>query len=139
MRTVAFKTFGCRLNQAETVAFEQAFAAAGFRRVRFGEPAEVVVVHSCVVTQTAENECLRQLRTLRRKWPTVRLVLSGCAAEAVPQERLLAAGADLVVGRAQREVLCSGCRNAGRRRRKVWSVKCRLHAPPRRAGRIVRF
>ncbi len=24
MRTVAFKTFGCRLNQAETVAFEQA-------------------------------------------------------------------------------------------------------------------
>ena len=60
MRTVAFKTFGCRLNQAETVAFEQAFAAAGFRRVRFGEPAEVVVVHSCVVTQTAENECLRQ-------------------------------------------------------------------------------
>ncbi len=105
MRTVAFKTFGCRLNQAETVAFEQAFAAAGFRRVRFGEPAEVVVVHSCVVTQTAENECLRQLRTLRRKWPTVRLVLSGCAAEAVPQERLLAAGADLVVGRAQREVL----------------------------------
>ena len=105
MRTVAFKTFGCRLNQAETVAFEQAFAAAGFRRVRFGEPAEVVVVHSCVVTQTAENECLRQLRTLRRKWPTVRLVLSGCAAEAVPQERLLAAGADLVVGRAQREAL----------------------------------
>ena len=105
MRTVAFKTFGCRLNQAETVAFEQAFAAAGFRRVRFGEPAEVVVVHSCVVTQTAENECLRQLRTLRRKWPTVRLVLSGCAAEAVPQERLLAAGADLVVGRARREVL----------------------------------
>jgi threonylcarbamoyladenosine tRNA methylthiotransferase MtaB len=101
MRTVAFKTFGCRLNQAETVAFEQAFVAAGFCRVRFGEPAEVVVVHSCVVTQTAENECLRQLRTLRRKWPTVRLVLSGCAAEAVPQERLLAAGADLVVSRAQ--------------------------------------
>jgi threonylcarbamoyladenosine tRNA methylthiotransferase MtaB len=105
MRTVAFKTFGCRLNQAETVAFEQAFVAAGFCRVRFGEPAEVVVVHSCVVTQTAENECLRQLRTLRRKWPTVRLVLSGCAAEAVPQERLLAAGADLVVSRAQREAL----------------------------------
>jgi threonylcarbamoyladenosine tRNA methylthiotransferase MtaB len=105
MRTVAFKTFGCRLNQAETVAFEQAFVAAGFCRVRFGEPAEVVVVHSCVVTQTAENECLRQLRTLRRKWPTVRLVLSGCAAEAVPQERLLAAGADLVVGRARREAL----------------------------------
>ncbi len=105
MRTVAFKTFGCRLNQAETVAFEQAFVAAGFCRVRFGESAEVVVVHSCVVTQTAENECLRQLRTLRRKWPTVRLVLSGCAAEAVPQERLLAAGADLVVGRARREAL----------------------------------
>ncbi|HRR32680.1 MAG TPA: MiaB/RimO family radical SAM methylthiotransferase [Kiritimatiellia bacterium] len=105
MRTVAFKTFGCRLNQAETAAFEQAFAEAGIRRVRFGEPADVVVVHSCVVTQVAEDECLRQLRALRRKLPAARVVLSGCAAEAVPHDRLLAAGADLVIDRSQREVL----------------------------------
>ncbi len=72
MRTVAFKTFGCRLNQAETVAFERAFAEAGMRRVRFGEPADVVVVHSCVVTQAAEDDCLRQLRALRRRLPAAR-------------------------------------------------------------------
>ena len=105
MRTVAFKTFGCRLNQAETVAFERAFAEAGMRRVRFGEPADVVVVHSCIVTQAAEDDCLRQLRALRRRLPAARVVLSGCAAEAVPQDRLLAAGADLVVGRSRREEL----------------------------------
>ena len=105
MRTVAFKTFGCRLNQAETVAFERAFAEAGISRVRFGEPADVVVVHSCVVTQSAEDECLRELRVLRRRLPDARVVLSGCAAEAVACERLLVAGADLVVDRARREAL----------------------------------
>ena len=105
MRSVAFKTFGCRLNQAETVAFEQAFAEVGIRRVRYGEPADVVVVHSCVVTQSAEDECLRELRVLRRRLPDARVVLSGCAAEAVEKARLLAAGAGLVVERTRREEL----------------------------------
>ena len=104
MTTVAFKTFGCRLNHAEAAQFEAEFAAAGFRRVPFGSPARVMVVHSCAVTQKAESEGLKLLRALRVRWPDACLVLVGCAAEVA---RSAEAPADLVVPRAQKGLLVS--------------------------------
>ncbi len=103
--TASFKTFGCRLNRAETDAFEAAFAAAGVACVPFGEPADVVVLHTCAVTQTAEDECLKLLRSLRKKNPSVFLVMAGCAVEAVAAGTLEAAGADLVVARGQKDAV----------------------------------
>ena len=103
--TVSFKTFGCRLTRAETVRFEQAFAEAGVAAVPFGEPSDIVVIHSCAVTQTAENECLRLARSLRRKNPGVFLVLAGCAAESAKPETLAALGMDLIVHRDRRDAL----------------------------------
>ncbi len=103
--TVAFKTFGCRLNRAETAQFEAAFVAAGFTRVPFGAPARVLVVHSCAVTQRAEDEGLKLLRGLRRRWPDACLVAVGCAVEAAGEGRLLPLGLDLIIPRAQKDRL----------------------------------
>ncbi len=103
--TVAFKTFGCRLNQAETAQFEAAFAAAGVTRVPFGSPARIIVIHSCAVTQKAENEGLKLLRALRARWPGTCLVLSGCTVEACEAKRLRELGADLVVPHDQKDSL----------------------------------
>lgn len=105
--TVAFKTFGCRLNQAETAQFEAEFAAAGFARLPFGAQARVVVIHSCAVTQKAENEGLKLLRTLRSRWPEACLVLTGCSVEACTDERLCDLNLDLIVARDQKERLVS--------------------------------
>lgn len=105
--TVAFKTFGCRLNQAETAKFETAFAAAGFTRVPFGSPASVIVVHSCAVTQKAENEGLKLLRSLRARWPSACLVLTGCTVEACQGGLLHELGLDLIVPREQNDDLVS--------------------------------
>jgi len=103
--TVAFKTFGCRLNRAETAKFAASFAAAGFECVPFGTPADVVVLHTCAVTQAAENECLKLTRSLRRKDPSALLVLTGCAAEAVSAETLKAMGVDLIVTHEKKDEL----------------------------------
>ncbi len=103
--TVSFKTFGCRLNQAETAQFEAEFAAAGFTRVPFGTPSRVVVIHSCAVTQKAENEGLKLLRALRGSNPDTRLVLTGCTVEACDAERLRSLNLDLVVPREQKDAL----------------------------------
>ncbi|MBP5509635.1 MAG: MiaB/RimO family radical SAM methylthiotransferase [Kiritimatiellae bacterium] len=105
--TVSFKTFGCRLNRAETVRFEQAFAEAGVATVPFGESSDIVVIHTCAVTQTAESECLRLARSLRRKNPGVFLVLSGCAAESAKPETLASLGMDLIVHRNGRDKLAA--------------------------------
>jgi len=104
MMTVAFKTFGCRLNHAETAQYEAEFAAAGFRRVPLGTPSHVIVVHSCAVTQKAESEGLKLLRALRASWPEACLVLVGCAVESRDAADL---PADLVVHRDQKNALVS--------------------------------
>ncbi|MDX9866909.1 MAG: MiaB/RimO family radical SAM methylthiotransferase [Kiritimatiellia bacterium] len=103
--TVAFKTFGCRLNQAETAQYAAAFAAAGIANVPFGAPADIVVVHTCTVTRTAEDTCLKQLRHLRRNAPEALLVVSGCAVETVPARALDALTVDLVVPREHKDEL----------------------------------
>ena len=102
--TIAFKIFGCRLNQAEGAGFITQFESAGFRRVPLGDAADVVLVYSCTVTQKAENECVKMLRHLRVSQPHSFIVLAGCAAETCTRD-LLKGIVDLFVGREQKEDL----------------------------------
>ena len=105
--TVTFKTFGCRLNRAETAQFEASLTAAGFESVPFGTPSDIIVLHTCAVTQAAENECLKLTRALRKKNASTCIVLAGCAVEAVPPETLAGLGLDLIIPRAQKDHLAS--------------------------------
>lgn len=103
--TVAFKTFGCRLNQAETAQFQTAFENDGIECVPFGTPADIVVFHTCAITQTAEHESLKLIRAVRGKMPGAVLVLAGCVAEAASAETLEASKADLIVRREDKDRL----------------------------------
>ncbi len=96
MSTVAFLTYGCRLNQAEVAAWQHELAAQGFEIVS-PEDAGVLCVHSCAVTEPALHEVVKTLRAIRHRRPTQRIVLSGCAATLVPPEL-----ADLTIAHAQK-------------------------------------
>ncbi len=96
--TVAFKTVGCRLNQAETAALRAAFEAAGYAARPFGEPCDVCVIHGCAVTARAEKDSLRLARVARRSHPGTFVILAGCVAEIGGATVGRAAGADLVAG-----------------------------------------
>ena len=52
MRKIAFYTLGCKVNQADTASMEGIFRASGYEVVPFGEPADVYLVNTCVVTNT---------------------------------------------------------------------------------------
>jgi threonylcarbamoyladenosine tRNA methylthiotransferase MtaB len=108
---VAFKTFGCRLNQAETERFAAGFAAAGWQVVSWGTPADVAVIHGCAVTGTAEQECLRLARGVKRHAqqagvPEPFVVLVGCVVEAAAN-RGPVPGVDLLVPRRDKERLAA--------------------------------
>jgi threonylcarbamoyladenosine tRNA methylthiotransferase MtaB len=97
---VAFKTIGCRLNQAETAQMAADFLAAGARRVKFEDAADVYVVHTCAITANAEHTCIRTARAAKRREPGAFVVLAGCAAELRPDALLRESQADLVLGQA---------------------------------------
>ena len=47
MKSVAFCTLGCKVNQYETDAMEEMFLAAGYQVRTFKEKADVYVINTC--------------------------------------------------------------------------------------------
>lgn len=56
-KSVAFHTFGCKLNYSETSAIGRSFADAGYQKVEFNEDASVYVINTCSVTEFADRKC----------------------------------------------------------------------------------
>ena len=79
----AVVTFGCRVNQADSFAFERKLRAAGGRPVS-AEQADLVVVNSCSVTATADHGTRQTIRRIARTNPEARIVATGCYATRDP-------------------------------------------------------
>jgi len=62
VKTVAFHTIGCKLNQYETNDLGRQFAERGWEVVAFGDPADVTVVNTCTVTGRSDHRCRAALR-----------------------------------------------------------------------------
>ena len=81
----AIVTFGCRVNQADSLALEGQLLARGGTAVP-AERADVVVVNTCSVTATADQGARQTIRRVVRSNPSVRVIVTGCYATRVPGE-----------------------------------------------------
>jgi threonylcarbamoyladenosine tRNA methylthiotransferase MtaB len=81
----AVVTFGCRVNQADSLAIEAQLRAKGATHAA-PEDADVVVVNSCSVTATADQGTRQVIRRIVRANPDVRVVVTGCYATREPGE-----------------------------------------------------
>lgn len=99
MKTAAFHTLGCKVNQYDTQAMLEKFRAAGYEIVPFDADADVYVINTCTVTGTGDKKSLQLVRRLRREHPDSALILAGCLAQRKPED-LLETGARLEIGRA---------------------------------------
>ncbi|MCA9471416.1 MAG: hypothetical protein KC594_05115, partial [Nitrospira sp.] len=97
-RRIAFYTVGCRLNQAETALLADRFGRFGFTQVEFGEPADVLVVNTCSVTDEAEADCRRVVRRMLRTSPRAFVAVTGCYAQTSAKQLQAIDGIDLVLG-----------------------------------------
>ena len=78
-------TFGCRVNQADSLAIEAELLARGCAAVP-PEQAGVVIVNSCSVTAAADQGTRQTVRRLARSNPDVRVIVTGCYATRCPDE-----------------------------------------------------
>src|SRR3954469_704535 len=81
IRTVKYSviTFGCRVNQSDSLGFEEQFAAAGAEPAP-AESADLVVVNTCSVTASADQGARQTIRRIARLNPDARIVVTGCYA-----------------------------------------------------------
>ena len=101
MKTVAFHTLGCKVNQYDSQAMLELFQQAGYEPRDFSEPADVYVVNTCTVTGTGDKKSLNAVRRALRTNPAAQVVIAGCLAQR-DGEKLLETGARLVIGNARR-------------------------------------
>jgi threonylcarbamoyladenosine tRNA methylthiotransferase MtaB len=78
-------TFGCRVNQADSLGFEEGFLGAGARAAT-PEDADVVVVNTCSVTASADQAARQTIRRIARVNPDVKIIVTGCYATRRPDE-----------------------------------------------------
>jgi len=81
----AIITFGCRVNQADSLRFEEDLLAKGARAAS-PEDADLVVVNTCSVTATADQGARQTIRRVARENPSARIVVTGCYATRCPDE-----------------------------------------------------
>ena len=61
MKTYFFETYGCEMNIAESAAVEQLFIARGWKAAESAQTADVAVINTCSIRETAENRILGRL------------------------------------------------------------------------------
>jgi len=97
-KKVVFHTLGCKLNFAETSAIGKHMSDVGFVKARAGESADVCVINTCSVTDTADRKCRQAIGKMHRKHPNAIMVVTGCYAQLKPDEIAKIDGVDLVLG-----------------------------------------
>ena len=95
---VTFYTLGCKVNQYETEAMREAFAAAGHTPVPNDAPFDAAVINSCTVTAESDRKTRQILHKVRRENPEAIIILTGCMVQAFSEEAKALTDADIVCG-----------------------------------------
>lgn len=97
-KKVAFGTLGCKLNFSETSTIARSFREQGFERVDIRETADVYVINTCSVTDSADKKSRAMIRQVTRQNPAAFVVVTGCYAQLKPEEAASVEGVDLILG-----------------------------------------
>lgn len=98
MKTVAFCTLGCKVNQYETNAMMQKMIEAGYEVVDFETKADIYIINTCTVTNMADKKSRQMLRRVKEINPEAILVAVGCYAQVAKEKLEQIAEIDLILG-----------------------------------------
>ena len=101
-RRAAYVTLGCKLNFAGTSSLRDQLQAQGILPAVDGEEADVCIVNTCSVTETADQKCRQAIHRLHRQHPDAAIIVIGCYAQLKAGEIARMEGVDLVLGMEQK-------------------------------------
>ena len=104
-KKIAFQTLGCKLNFAETSALGRQLSEIGFIKAKTNEEADVVIINTCSVTDTADKKGRQMIHRMIKKHPNAYIVVTGCYAQLKPEEIANIEGVDLVLGANEKVIL----------------------------------
>jgi len=100
-------TLGCRTNQYESQAYTDQLKKMGYVEAKEDEEAELCIVNTCTVTESADSSSRYQIRHLARDNPGSKIVVTGCLAERTPAELVNLPNVSHVISNKDKENLLS--------------------------------
>jgi threonylcarbamoyladenosine tRNA methylthiotransferase MtaB len=100
--TFFVQNFGCRATQADGAALESLLAAKGLDSAAERPAADLVVLNTCTVTSSADDDVRQTIRRVHRENPAARILVTGCYAQRAPEELAAMPGVEWVVGNSHK-------------------------------------
>ena len=122
MKTVAFHTLGCKVNQYDSQAMLELFEQAGYQPGDFDQRCDVYVINTCTVTGTGDKKSLQAVRRARRLNPAADIIVCGCMAQRDGEKLLADTDARLILGTARRAEIVTLLEQAQREHTRLCAV-----------------
>ena len=104
-KKIVFQTLGCKLNFAESSSLGKKLLSEVFVRFKNGEQADVVIINTCSVTDTADKMGRQLIHRMIKKYPNAFIVVTGCFAQLKPKDIAETDGVAMVLGANEKLVL----------------------------------
>jgi len=96
------QSFGCRASQADGAALEAQLSTHGLESSADRSAADFVILNTCTVTTSADEDLRQTLRRVHRENPQSRILITGCYAQRAPEELATLPGVEWVVGNSHK-------------------------------------
>jgi threonylcarbamoyladenosine tRNA methylthiotransferase MtaB len=103
--TYYVENFGCRATQADGAAIESQLRERGMERALAPVQAQLVVLNTCTVTASADQDARAEIRRIHRENPGCEILVTGCYAQRAPEELASLPGVKWVVGNSHKHKL----------------------------------
>ena len=111
MKTVAFITLGCKVNQYETNAMIQKLIEGGYKIVEHHEKADIYIINTCTVTNMSDRKSRQMIRKVREINPQAKIIAVGCYVEVAKNEVEKMKEIDLTLGNSEKVDIVKYCDN----------------------------
>lgn len=109
MKTVAFITLGCKVNQYETNAMAQKLIKKGYKIVEHNQKADIYIINTCTVTNMSDRKSRQMIRRAKETSSQAKIIAVGCYVQVARKEIENIEGIDLVLGNEEKVDIAKYC------------------------------
>ena len=91
-------TLGCKVNTYESNSISDTLLANGYEKALDDRQADIVIINTCTVTNTANNKSLKMIRHAIRNNSDAIIIVTGCSAQVYHKQIMEIDGVSIIIG-----------------------------------------
>ena len=91
-------TLGCKVNTYESNSISDTLLANGYEKALDDRQADIVIINTCTVTNTANNKSLKMIRHAIRNNRDAIIIVTGCSAQVYHKQIMEIDGVSIIIG-----------------------------------------